>query len=314
MSRGNNLSDTVLDIQNISVKFNVQGTVHRAVDGVSLQLKKGEILAVVGESGCGKTTLAKAVLGIQPIDSGNIILAGRAVDNNPSRDMASRAGMVWQDPYASMNPKWTISRTITEPFRLQGTKGDINKILEEVGLGSRFAFRYPHQLSGGQRQRAAIGRALALKPPVVICDEPTAALDLSVQAQILNLLKDLQKSINCSYLYISHDLMTVRFLADRVAVMYLGRIVEQGPTEQVFENPQHPYTKALLGSAPNLERIGHVPDALEGELPDPRTKFVGCRFASRCEKAKDACKEQDPPAKQIGDVKVWCYYPGKTTS
>ncbi len=303
------MSEIVLDVQNISVEFDVSGAKHRALDGVSLQLKEGEILAIVGESGCGKTTLAKSILGIQSISDGKIILSKQVV-NGPSRDMASRTGMIWQDPYASMNPKWTIQQTLQEPFKLQGKKGDINKMLEEVGLGARFAHRYPHQLSGGQRQRAAIGRALALKPPVVICDEPTAALDLSVQAQILNLLKDLQKEKKCSYLYISHDLMTVRFLADRVAVMYLGRIVEEGPTERVFTHPQHPYTKALMDSAPTLDKLGHLPEAIAGELPDPRSKFIGCRFASRCPKVRKVCREQDPPVKQTGDVQSWCFYPG----
>src|SRR2546423_7643312 len=192
---------------------------------------------------------------------------------------------------------------------LVGKKGDVSALFQEVGLDPSLADRYPHQLSGGQRQRVAIGRALALKPPLVICDEPTAALDLSVRAQILNLLKHIQSTLGCSFLYISHDLMTVRFLADRIAVMYLGRIVEDGPTETVFTNPRHPYTKALLDSAPTLERLLHLPDPPAGEIPDPRTKFVGCRYAGRCPNVLTLCRDVDPPRSQEGDRGFYCHNP-----
>ncbi|RYG35023.1 ABC transporter ATP-binding protein [bacterium] len=298
----------VLEVKDAVVEFGVGGGVVRALDGVSLSVNPGETVAVVGESGCGKTTLARAVLGLQALADGEIDLVGTKV-KEPDRKTPERVGMVWQDPYASLNPKWTVSRSVLEPCRLTKREGNASTIFKEVGLDDRFLDRFPHQLSGGQRQRVAIGRALALKPPLVICDEPTAALDLSIRAQILNLLKDVQREEGCAFLYISHDLTTVRFLADRVAVMYLGRIVEEGPTEQIFTDPRHPYTKALLDSAPTLEKLMHLPDAPPGELPDPRTRFPGCRYAGRCPHAQDVCVQADPPATQEGSRVYFCNFP-----
>lgn len=250
---------TLLDVRDIAVEFPTAKGVVRALNGVSLTVEAGETVAVVGESGSGKTTLARCVLGLQPLKSGEILLDGVSVRGS-SRELAEKVGMVWQDPYASLNPRWKVGRSAVEPMGLVGKKGGRTpeEILTEVGLDPRFVDRYPHQLSGGQRQRVAIGRALALKPPLVICDEPTAALDLSIRAQILNLLKDVQTANGCAFLYISHDLTTVRFLADRVAVMYRGEIVEQGTTAQIFDAPQHPYTINLLESAPTLEKILQV--------------------------------------------------------
>ena len=192
---------------------------------------------------------------------------------------------------------------------MSGGEGSAEEIFREVGLDPSMVDRYPHQMSGGQRQRVAIGRALALKPPLVICDEPTAALDLSIRAQILNLLRDVQASRGCSFLYISHDLMTVRFLATRVAVMYLGRIVEEGPTEVIFSSPQHPYTRALMDSAPTLEKLRTLPDPLPGELPDPRTRFPGCRFEGRCAFATEKCLAEDPGSTVTGSHVVHCHHP-----
>ncbi|MDR3688567.1 MAG: ABC transporter ATP-binding protein [Fimbriimonas sp.] len=302
----------MLQVSDAQVEFHVAGGVVRALDGVSIRVTPGETVAVVGESGCGKTTLARAVLGLQPLSNGKITLTGEEVRGTPRR-LAERVGMVWQDPYASLNPKWRVGRSVLEPLYLSGRKGSPEKIFEEVGLDPRFVDRYPHQLSGGQRQRVAIGRALALKPPLVICDEPTAALDLSIRAQILNLLKDIQKSNGCSFLYISHDLTTVRFLADRVAVMYLGRVVEEGPTEQIFTDPRHPYTAALLESAPSLEKLMHLPEPPVGEVPDPKTRFIGCRFAGRCPNAADQCIGEDPPRTVEADRSYFCHLPVKTS-
>jgi oligopeptide/dipeptide ABC transporter ATP-binding protein len=302
----------LLEIKEARVEFGVQGGIVRALDGVSLRVGPGEIVAVVGESGCGKTTLARAVLGLQPLTSGTIELKGSLVSGT-NRRMAESLGMVWQDPYASLNPRWKVGRSVLEPLALMGRKGDARAIFSEVGLDPNFVDRYPHQLSGGQRQRVAIGRALALKPPLVICDEPTAALDLSIRAQILNLLKDVQKGNNCSFLYISHDLTTVRFLADRVAVMYFGRIVEEGPTEEIFSNPRHPYTSALLESAPTLDRLMHLPEAAKGEIPDPRSRFVGCRFAGRCPRATLECREFDPGPTIESNVRFFCHHPMKSS-
>lgn len=282
----------------------------RALDGVSLQVRRGETVAVVGESGCGKTTLARSVLGLQALRGGDIKLDGTEVKGT-TRRMAEKVGMVWQDPYASLNPRWRVGRSVLEPMVLTGRQSERTPqaVFEEVGLDPKFVDRFPHQLSGGQRQRVAIGRALALKPPLVICDEPTAALDLSVRAQILNLLKDVQRASDCAFLYISHDLTTVRFLADRVAVMYLGRIVEEGPTEQIFASPRHPYTRALLDSAPTLEKLLHLPEAPEGEIPDPTTKFVGCRYVSRCPNRGEVCSKVDPEATVEGDRRFYCHFP-----
>jgi oligopeptide/dipeptide ABC transporter ATP-binding protein len=302
------VSDAILKVEEVHVEFASPGGVVRALDGVSVEVQKGEILAVVGESGCGKTTLARAVLGLQPLKSGRIELLGQEV-RGVSRNQAEKVGIVWQDPYASLDPRWRVGKSIVEPMRILGRKADAVELFEKVGLDTKLVTRFPHQMSGGQRQRVAIGRALSTNPALVICDEPTAALDLSIRAQILNLLKDIQGSIHCSFLYISHDLMTVRFLADRIAVMYLGRIVEDGPTETVFTNPRHPYTKALLDSAPTLERLMHLPDPPAGEIPDPRTKFVGCRYAGRCPNVMSVCREIDPQRSQEGARGFYCHNP-----
>jgi len=304
------VNDCILVVNDAVVEFATSGGSIRALDGVSIQVRPSETVAVVGESGCGKTTLARAILGLQPLRSGQIELKGRIVTGTV-RDIAEQVGMVWQDPYASLDPKWRVSKSAVEPAVLTGKKVGATQVFEEVGLDQELARRFPHQLSGGQRQRVAIGRALALKPPLVICDEPTAALDLSVRAQILNLLKHIQATRRCSFLYISHDLMTVRFLADRVAVMYLGRIVEEGPTELLFKDPRHPYTRALLDSAPTLEKLQTLPDALEGELPDPRERLKGCRFASRCRNRQEICWTNDPAA-SCEDARVYfCHFPDR---
>ena len=305
------INDRILVVEDVHVEFPSPGGVVRALDGVSLSVQAGETLAVVGESGCGKTTLARAILGLQPLASGHINLLGREV-RGVSRNQAEKVGIVWQDPYASLDPRWRVGKTIVEPLYALGRKGEAAELFETVGLDPKLVNRYPHQLSGGQRQRVAIGRALATRPPLVICDEPTAALDLSIRAQILNLLKDIQSNLHCSFLYISHDLMTVRFLADRIAVMYLGRIVEEGPTEEVFSAPRHPYTRALLDSAPTLEKLLHLPEPPTGEIPDPRTRFVGCRYAGRCPNATRICQDVDPPRTQEGEHGFYCHNPVST--
>ncbi|MCZ7581448.1 MAG: ABC transporter ATP-binding protein [Fimbriimonadaceae bacterium] len=262
----------------------------------------------MGESGCGKTTLARAVLGLQPVVQGTIDLLGQPIEQQRSR-IAERVGMIWQDPFASLDPRWPVGKSVREPAAICKQTVDVPGLLLEAGLDPSHEGRYPHELSGGQRQRVAIARALALKPPLVICDEPTAALDLSIRAQILNLLKSIQAKSKCAFLYISHDLSTVRFLADRVCVMYLGRFVETGPIQRVFEQPMHPYTKALLDSAPTLEKLRRLPQPLPGELPDPRERFAGCRFAARCGNVLDVCRNSDPSPREEGGVTYFCHNP-----
>ncbi|MCO5297870.1 MAG: ABC transporter ATP-binding protein [Fimbriimonadaceae bacterium] len=302
------MSAPLVEVEDAVVEFTAPGGVIRALDGVSLRVDRGETLAVVGESGCGKTTLARVILGLQPLTAGWLEMDGKRILGTPRR-IAEKVGIVWQDPYASLDPRWSVGRSVLEPLSVMGKSGSAEEIFQEVGLDPAYVGRYPHQLSGGQRQRVAIGRALALKPPLVICDEPTAALDLSIRAQILNLLRDVQASRGCSFLYISHDLLTVRFLATRVAVMYLGKVVEEGPTEAIFTSPRHPYTKALLESAPTLDKLRTLPDPLPGELPDPRTRFPGCRFAGRCPRAAADCLEIDPQPTVIEDRRFRCHHP-----
>lgn len=294
----------LLTVEQATARFNVPGGEILALNKVSLTIRPGETVGVVGESGCGKTTLARAVLGLQPLVSGAIKLNGKPVQGvRPNQ--AQELGMVWQDPFASLNPRWKVGKSALEPANLCGVKVDLANLFREVGLSPELADRYPHELSGGQRQRVAIARSIALRPPLVICDEPTAALDLSARAQILNLLKDIQTQTGCSFLYISHDLTTVRHLADRVAVMYLGEVVEENETENLFQNPRHPYTYSLLDSAPTLDRIGHLPEPLEGEIPDPRTRFPGCNFASRCPRAQSDCQTNHPVFSEQDRVACW---------
>ena len=280
-----------------------RGTV-KAVDGVSFDVNTGETVALVGESGCGKSTIAMSLMRLIEPDSGTVIFDG-ADFSNAGRDgineLRKRIGFVFQNPYSSLNPKMRIVDIVGEPLRTAiGLRGQalsdrVTEHLRDVGLGPEHLKRYPHEFSGGQRQRIAIARALALEPKLVVLDEPTAALDVSVQAQILNLLGEIQRRRNVGYLFISHDLAVVEHIADKILVMYLGRIVEAGPARQVLESPKHPYTRALLDSVP-------VPDpsrrddlsVLSGEIPSPLNPPPGCPFAPRCKKALDVCKSVIP--------------------
>ncbi len=281
----------------------------KAVDGVTIAVPRGKTLGLVGESGSGKTTLARLVLRLEEPTSGKIYFDGMDVlrlRGGELRRFRRRAQIVFQDPYGSLNPRMTVYELITEPLRVHGIKvgdpqGYVAKLLERVGLSPAHMFRYPHEFSGGQRQRIAIARALALNPEFLVLDEPTSALDVSVQAQILNLLKDLQRERGLAYLFISHDLGVVRYMSDYIAVMYLGRIVELGPAEEVFEKPLHPYTQALLSAIP-------VPDPeaararkrvrLPGEPPSPLNPPSGCRFRTRCPLAFERCGEE-PPLEEV---------------
>jgi oligopeptide/dipeptide ABC transporter ATP-binding protein len=286
-----------------------------AVDGVSLDLGQGEVLALVGESGCGKSTLALTLVGLEDPTEGEIVFEGRDVTHARGADLKllrRHIQMIFQDPYESLNPTQAIGDIVAEPLLVHGLERDrkardetVARALEDAGLNpaASFIHRYPHELSGGQRQRVVIAGALVLEPSLLLADEPVSMLDVSIRAEILNLLLDLRKSRGISVLFISHDLGTVSYFADRVAVMYLGRIVEIGPTREVLENPRHPYTKALLSVVPVPNpRLRRERIILQGETPNPIDLPTGCRFHPRCPVAIDECRRVDPPFVEISDV------------
>jgi oligopeptide/dipeptide ABC transporter ATP-binding protein len=280
------------------------GTV-KAVDGVSLRLDRGETLALVGESGCGKSTTARLVLRLIDPTTGIIRFEGVDITDlrgEPLRKLRRRMQIVFQDPFASLNPRMTIGDIIAEPLVVHeigdrmSRRARVNQLLSLVGLASFHASRYPHEFSGGQRQRIGIARALAVEPSLIVCDEPVSALDVSIQAQVVNLLKDLQARLGLSYLFIAHDLAVVKHMADRVAVMYLGRIVEIAPKAALFTAPLHPYTRALLAAIPRPDPHAHIPRQLEGgDVPSPLNPPTGCHFHTRCPFAVALCREESPP-------------------
>jgi oligopeptide transport system ATP-binding protein len=310
----------LVSVQDIRKSFRTKHGSLTAVDGVTFSIGAGETLAVVGESGCGKSTLAMLLLGLASADSGTIALDGERLGSTArtTRRRSSRAfSVVFQNPHSSLNPRMKVRAIVAEPlttaFRLRGTalSDQVGGLLKEVGLGPEYMNRYPHELSGGQMQRVAIARALALQPALLILDEPTAALDVSVRAQILKLLKILQQRLGTSYLYITHDLGTVGYMADRIIVMYLGRIVESGSVATVFASPKHPYTRALLEAVPTIDptKRGRFV-TLDGEVPSPINRPRGCGFAPRCRWRSDLCLELDPPLTAAsGDRAYACHHP-----
>lgn len=289
----------------------------RAVDGVSFEIRRGETLALVGESGCGKSTVARMLVGLYGLTRGSIQFDGQPLskmDERGGRALRSRLQMIFQDPYASLNPRWRVGRIIAEPMRTHTRMTEaervqrVSDLLRQVGLDPADQNRFPHQFSGGQRQRISIARALAVRPEFLVCDEPTSALDVSVQAQVLNLMKDLQRQLGLTYLFISHNLAVVHHVADRVGVMYLGRLVEVATRDSLFQTPRHPYTRMLLEAIPDLNGTGKRRTAVAGEVPNPLNPPSGCTFHPRCPHANDRCKQEAPAALKTADgVVVACH-------
>lgn len=307
-----NEKEVLVKVQNLKKYFEVdKGVYLKAIDDVSFDIYKGETLGLVGESGCGKSTTGRTILNIYKATDGTVEFNGRDVHKmNPKekKEFNKKAQMIFQDPYASLNPRMLVGNIVGEGLDIHGIlKGEerqkrIYELLELVGLNREHANRFPHEFSGGQRQRIGIARALALNPDFIVCDEPISALDVSVQAQVVNLLQDLQKQYGLTYLFIAHDLSMVRYISDRVAVMYLGAVAELAESDELYENPMHPYTKALLSAIPipdpDMQRSkNRIP--LEGEVPSPINPPPGCKFVERCPNATERCRTERPELKEI---------------
>jgi len=313
---------TILEITDLKTWFPIKRGVLaktvgyvRAVDGVSLSVKKGETLGLVGESGCGKTTLGRTLLRLEKAQDGDVLYDGKdlfALSRSEIRGLRRRIQIIFQDPMSSLNPRMNVLDIVTEglvEFRMiEGSRKDnAIRLLNEVGLDEDSIYRYPHEFSGGQRQRINIARAISLRPDFIVCDEPVSALDVSVQAQVINLLMDLQDKYNLSYLFISHDLSIVSHIANRVAVMYLGKIVEYGSTNEIINKPLHPYTKALISAVPEpgIDKTKKI--ILKGIIPSPSAPPPGCRFHTRCPEVMEICKKKDPGLTKSDSRQVWCH-------
>ena len=319
------MSDTLLRVEDLKIYYQVAGSGFgkkefvKAVDGVTFEVKKGEVFGIVGESGCGKSTLGRGVCKLENLTSGHVYLDGEDITEYNDRRMRSirkKVQMVFQDPYASLNPRMSVFDIIAEPLlvhHLYQDKADLEKkvldLLHRVGLDDYHANRYPHEFSGGQRQRIGIARALAVEPSLIIADEPVSALDVSIQAQVLNLLNELKHDLDLTYIFVAHDLSVVEYISDRVGVMYLGNFVEVGEKEKIYSNPMHPYTQALLSAVPvpdptaKRERI-----LLEGSIPSAHKPPTGCKFHTRCPKCMECCKTQAPERYEVDDGHyVYCH-------
>ena len=311
----------LVSAKGLTKTFKVKNGTVKAVGGVDLEIYKGETLALVGESGCGKSTLGRLLLRLLEPTSGEVFFEGKNIVQMKEKEMHSvrkEMQFVFQDPYSSIDPRFSVKRIISEPlkaYKVYKNKKEqdeyIESLVEKVGIHKEDADRYPHQFSGGQRQRIGIARALALKPQLIVCDEPVSALDVSIQAQTLNLLHDLQQEFDLTYLFISHDLAVVRYISDRVCVMFLGRICEIGNTEDIYRNPKHPYTFFLLSSTPNPDPTMRKEDKaiLSGEAPSPVNPPSGCSFHTRCPYAKEICSKEVPKARMVDGRLVACHFP-----
>ncbi len=310
----------LLDIQNLKVEYSLKGKKKvSAVADVSIEIYENEILALVGESGCGKSTFGKSIIRLVPTAAGEVYFKNERIDNIDSKAFMPyrrRMQMIFQDPYACLDPRMTVRDIIAEPletYKVCATKEEtterVAELLEAVGLKREHLYRYAHQFSGGQRQRIGIARAIALNPEFIVCDEPVSALDVSVQNQILNLMKEIKEKYGLTYLFISHDLSVVRFIADRVCVMFLGKLCEIGDTELIYNDPQHPYTKFLLDAVPKSDPTQRRESRmlLPGELPSPVNPPSGCRFHTRCPYATEKCKAEEPKMKQVKGRMVACH-------
>ena len=304
------MSDALVQVANLKKYFHVSAGALHAVDGLNFTINKGETIGIVGESGCGKSTLGRLLAMLLESTDGSILFDGEdltKLKKSQLKEYKQRIQMIFQDPFSSLNPRMTTFDTIIEPLRIHkighGKEREerVYEIMDTVGLSERFVNSYPHELDGGRRQRIGIARALSLVPEFIVCDEPVSALDVSIQAQILNLLKNLQQKFGYTYMFITHDLAVVKHISDEVLVMYLGQMVEKAPTKALFKNPSHPYTRALLSAIPvpsirdKKERI-----LLKGELTSPISPKPGCRFAPRCEYATEQCHQEDPPVQDLG--------------
>jgi peptide/nickel transport system ATP-binding protein len=323
------MSTPILEVSNLTKFFPIQSQGifskakgdNKAVNGISFTLNAGETLGLVGESGCGKSTAGRTILKLYEPTSGTIKFEGEDITNlSPSKmkPYRTKMQMIFQDPYSSLNPRHTIGSIIAASYEIQkitpdqGVKRAVQELMERVGLNPEHYNRYPHEFSGGQRQRIGIARALALKPKFIVCDEPVSALDVSIQAQVINLLDDLRDDFGLSYLFIAHDLSVVQHISNRVAVMYLGKIMELAPTEDLYKSPHHPYTKALLSAIPLPDPIlerKREQIILSGDIPNPVNPPSGCVFNTRCWKAQDKCRTTEPALVQIGASQVACHFP-----
>ena len=295
---------TLVEVKNLKKYFKTPRGLLHAVDDINFKIEKGQTLGVVGESGCGKSTLGRTVIHLHERTSGQILFDGKDVSDlskHELKEFRSHVQMIFQDPFSSLNPRMSVSQLIAEPLLIYKTSKssadlgkEVGRLMDTVGLARRFANSYPHELDGGRRQRIGIARALSLNPEFIVCDEPVSALDVSIQAQILNLMQDLQDNLGLTYLFITHDLSVVKYISDDILVMYLGQMVEKAPSDKLFKHPMHPYTQALLSAIP-------IPDpkvpmnriTMKGEITSPINPEKGCRFAKRCPYATDACRQQD---------------------